>query len=604
MPDRGGGPRGGPGLAARLFLALLVLGPAFAGCSDKGFFVDVPLWKAGYGWEYEEVVFDRTRVDGTTPGALQGEDLDEATETNQTHRLEVFNSTAASVEGIPIYALAVLNRILPPDNETPAEDVWDAWVYSADLNKVEPTYLDWRNQEIQLSGDEGEATEEPSPDATETPTDEAEATEDADQAANEVRRLDWPLTKGREWRHEEAIPMLETMGVFQARAVREYTSRVPAGNFSAIRIDGRVTANDLSQVEDDFHQGLESIGGEVHSVDVDYQTNLNYAYAPDVLNFVYFQQIDRVSLQARGEDEEGNAYDFTFTREVQTTLRLVKFQLLEGLEKPLTFALDVKRGAYTPKPITPASHLAVEILVEQDALNMLDDNDVAYFGLRIFNSSAGEKRLRSPDASFGEVVGQNEFNPAYDHEYLEVLWTFSDILPGEQGTTPTREFLNETSDLVALKGERVPRPGLKVVTATLKLKDQPGSPGQYIYTDSVYYEVYTRGNYTGTRNLTQTPGAIVVMFPVEHTAARLNIRAAIVGAPAPETQCPLFFGECIQVRDAQGRTVTDERTGETMHFESTRLGQFVKGVWRAQYSFGQPGQSVNFEITVRYRPGV
>lgn len=603
--------------AFQVIVALLLAGPMFAGCGNKGFFFDVPLWKAGYGWEYDETVVDSEALRGDLPSIIDEEADANVQYQNNTLRLEVFNATASSVEGIPIYALAVLNRYYADDNETPPDSIWDAWVFSADINKVEPTYLDWRNQEIQLSGVE----EEDAPaDATDDGNglrlrladflfqDEEPAavgTEPGMRPEFEDRRLDWPLEKGHEWRHPEPVPLLAgAEGVFEGVAVKEYTERVPAGNYSAIRIEGKLTADDLSAQEEDVRTSLEAFGGEVDSVDVNYATTYTYGYAPVVLNVVYFQQIDRYSIHARGEDGDGQKYDFTFSKEVVTTRELFKYQLSDGLEKPLTFALDVKRGAYEPKPITPASHLAVEIITSRDAINKAEDEAV-FFGVRIYNSSANEKPLRGPEAKFAQV-GQEHFSPKYDHDMLEVQWTFHNILANNAGIGPETEFLNVTGDTQTLNGEKFDRYGLKTVTATLKLKDTGDGPGQQIFTDIVLFEVYMRTNITGVANATDVPPRppqVNVRFPVEHTATRVTIIGDDKALP-PEGECAhgLGFTDCILARDAGNRPVTDDR-GEPMTFESTRLNQYIKGTWTTTYSPARAGAEVAFDITVRYRAG-
>ena len=601
-----------------LFVALVFAGPMFAGCGDKGFFVDVPLWKAGYGWEYDETVVDSEALKGDLPSLIDEETDANVQYQNNTLRLEVFNATASSVEGIPIYALAVLNRYYPEDNETPPDSVWDAWVFSADINKVEPTYLDWRNQEIQLSG---LSEEEPAAgDATddsgnrlrlldflmfqeEEPI-EGDGSGEGDMRPEfEDRRLDWPLEKGHEWRHPEPVPLLgDADGVFEGRATKQYVQRVPAGNFSSIRIEGKLTADDLSEQEDDVRTSLEAFGGEVDAVNVNYATTYTYAYAPSVLNVVYFQQTDRYSIHARGEDGDGQKYDFTFTKEVITTRDLYKYQLTDGIEKPLTFALDIQRGAYEPKPITPASHLAVEIIATKDAINKAT-GETAFFGVRIYNSTAGEKPLRGPEAKY-PIIGQQHFSPKYDHELLEIQWTFHDILPNNAGIGPETEVANVTGDEQTVNENTFDRYGLKTITATLKLKDTGDGPGQHIFTDAVLYEVYMRTNLTGVLNATdaQRP-QVTVRFPVEHTATRVTIVGDDTSKP-PEAECTIGLGftPCVLANDAGNRRVSDDR-GEPMLFESTRLNQFIKGTWTGIYSPAHASQTIVFDVTVRYRAG-
>lgn len=590
----------------------------FAGCGDKGFFVDVPLWKAGYGWEYDETIVDSEALRGELPSLID-EDADATVQyQNNTLRLEVFNATASSVEGIPIYALAVLNRYYADDNETPPDSVWDAWVFSADINKVEPTYLDWRNQEIQLSGVSEEA---PAANAgnsggndlrlldflsfqEEDPAGGDGSSDPGMRPEFEDRRLDWPLEKGHEWRHAEPVPLLgDADGVFEGRATRQYVQRVPAGNYSSIRIEGKLTADDLSEQEDDVRTSLEAFGGEVDAVNVNYATTYTYAYAPSVLNVVYFQQTDRYSIHARGEDGDGQKYDFTFAKEVKTTRELFKFQLTDGIEKPLTFALDIQRGAYEPKPITPASHLAVEIITSKDALNKADKETV-FLGVRIYNSTAGEKPIRGPEAKYAQV-GQNHFSPKYDHEFLEIQWTFHDILPNNAGIGPETEVANLTGDEQTINENTFDRYGLKTITATLKLKDSGGGPGQHIFTDAVLFEVYMRTNVTGTANATDAPPrpSIQVRFPVEHTATRVTIIGDDPALP-PEAECPIGLGftPCIRANDAGNRPVADDR-GEPMTFESTRLNQYIKGTWTASYGTAHAPQTIVFDVTVRYRAG-
>jgi hypothetical protein len=602
--------------AARLLVALVFAGPMFAGCGDKGFFVDVPLWKAGYGWEYDETIVDSEALRGELPSIIDDEDAErDVNHQNNTVRLEVFNATAASVEGIPIYALAVLNKFYPEDNESAPDSIWDAWVFSADINKVEPTYLDWRNQEIQLSGTESDEPEEQTDDGDNevVPSllhqvlfQEDESSADGAGADSrpefEDRRLDWPLEKDHSWRHPEPIPLLGGAdGVFEGKAVRQYTARVPAGNFSAIRIEGKLTADDLSEQEEDVRTSLEAFGGEVDSVDVNYVSTYTYAYSAQVLNVVYYQQIDRYSIHARGEDGDGQKYDFTFTKEMTTTRELFKFSLVDGIEKPLTFALDIKRGAYEPKPITPASHLAVEIITSVEALNKAEDETV-FFGVRIYNSTAGEKPIRGPESNYA-AVGQGKFAPNYDHDFLEIRWTFHDILPNDAGIGPSTEVRNVTGDTQAINGEAFARYGLKTVTATLKLKDDANGPGQTIFTDIVLFEVYMRTNVTGTQNATDVPptSQIQVKFPVEHTATRVTIVGRDPSVP-PEAECASGFIPCIRALDAGRRGVSDDRT-EPMTFESTRLNQYIKGVWSAVFGPSRAGQSITFDITVRYRAG-
>lgn len=593
-------------LAPPSLLSAVLLAALFAGCGGPSFSVDVSLWKAGFAWEYQEEVLEETRIDGEPPGSVEDFAQEGAVMENRTLRFEVFNSTAASVEGIPIYAMAVLNRLIPDENATePQEEEWDAWVFSADLNYVEPTYLDWRNQEVQLSGDEGGVGESPEP--RESPTDSP--IDDASQfneIRNEHRRLDWPLTKGHEWRHVEPVLALGGLdGVYQARAGRLANFDVPAGRFQAVLVEGTLAPFDISEIEDAIRQSLESQGGQVRSLSFMFRVEFDYAYSDQVKNFVQYEQVQLATLQAAGVDQDGQDYDFTFTQSETMTRRLTTHQLSEGVEKPLSFAIDVKRGIYSPKPITPASHLAVEALVTRQDLNRLDDTAKANLGVRIYNSTAGEKKLRNPESSYPAVVDASQFNPDYDHEMLEVVWVLENI--GAQGQFV--EFHREVQDQLQVTARTFPTAGLKQVRAILKLKDSGTDPGQEIFTDFVYFEVYSRGNLTYERlatNVTGTGPQIFVKFPVEPTATRVYIQATLVGAPQ-DAQCPVPFGgggglDCLRVRDRANRPVTDER-GDRMKFETTRIAQYALGDWTAEYANSAPGQKVTFEVIVRYRPG-
>lgn len=589
-----------PGLLSAVLLASL-----FAGCGGPSFFVDVALWKAGYAWEYQEELLEETRVEGKPPGNVEDFAQEGAVLENRTLRFEVFNSTAASVEGIPIYAMAMLNRLIPDENATEPqeeEETWDAWVFSADLNYVEPTYLDWRNQEVQLSGDEGGVS--PPEEPGQSPADNDSQ---SSEIQNEHRRLDWPLTKGHSWRHVEPVLALGGLdGVYEARALRQVTVDVPAGRFQAVRVEGTLTPFDISEIEDAIRQSLESQGGQVRSVSFLFRVEFEYAYSDQVKNFVDYEQVQRATLQASGVDADGQDYDFTFTQSESATRRLTTHQLSEGAEKPLSFAVDVKRGVYSPKPITPASHLAVEVLATRQDLNRLDETTKANLGVRIYNSTAGEKKLRNPESSYPAVVDPSQFSPKYDHEMLEVVWVLENI----DGRGQFIEFFREAQDQLQLTARKFPTAGLKQVRAILKLRDSGSEPGQEIFTDFVYFEIYSRGNLTYERLATNVSGPgsqILVRFPVEPTATRVYVQGTLVGAPQ-EAQCPVPASgtggglDCLLVRDRAGRTVTDER-GDRMRFETTRVAQYALGDWTVEYRNSAPGQKVTFEIVVRYRPG-
>ncbi|MBI2077772.1 MAG: hypothetical protein HYT80_05285 [Euryarchaeota archaeon] len=587
--------------------AALVVGPAFAGCSGASFTIDLPVWMAGYGWEYEEQETRTSSLSGDAPSNI--EDLEEEegnTVINRTFRMEIFNSTAVSVEGIPIYAAAVLQRFVPDENDTDqqASDFWAAWVYSEQLNFVSPTYVDWRNGEVQLSGADEPAQGGPTAtSSSESPTEEPTATEEEGEVAdptrpeNEQQRFSWPLTKGRSWRNEETIDALGgELGVFEGRARRLASVTVPAGTFSAVRLEGSLEPYDLSEIQAGIKDSLEGSGADVRKISFDFRVEFDYTYSEAVLNFVDYVETQKVTLAASGRDDSGN-FDFTYTQQVRLERRLLKHQLLELVEKPLTFAVDVERGIYSPKPITPASQLAVEILASAQQLNKYSDEKVP-FSIRIYNSTAGEKKLRPPESSFPT---KGDDNPDYNHEELEVVWSIQNI----DARKRFFEFRKEVRDGFTLGGPDFATAGLKQLQATLKLKDTPNLPGQAIFTDSVYFEVYSHTNITYAR-LPQnaTPDQrLRTYFPVEATAARVYVAATIKDQP-PQTVCPTPGPDCLQVADAGGRPVQDQRSQEQMKFETTSLSSFSYGSWRFEVSPSYPGETATFEIVVRYRAGV
>jgi len=297
----------------------------------------------------------------------------------------------------------------------------------------------------------------------------------------------------------------------------------------------------------------------------------------------------------------GGEYDFTFTQIVHIERRLVKHQLLELGEKPLTFAVDVERGIYSPKPITPASQLSLEILASAQGLNKANGEDKTTFSVRIYNSSANEKKIRAPEASF---PAKGDDNPAYNHDELEVVWSFQNI----DARKRFFEFYTDIGDRFVMEGKDFPVSGLKQVQATLKLKDTSSLPGQPIFTDTVSFEVYTHVNLTYARaasNVTTTD-TIIVQWPVEPTAQRVYAVAQLRDVP-PQGQCAVPGGgmnDCLVVSDGGSKRVVDQRSGEPMKFETTSLSNYSYGNWKFEIRPNAPGQTGVFEIVVRYRAGV
>jgi hypothetical protein len=579
-------------LTARLAL-LLFLAPAFSGCSGGGFSVDLDLWHAGYAWEYDETLRDSIEIKGEPPSSLSADEEEGSMQENRTLRVEIFNSTAGSVEGIPIYVAAVQTITIPENNseeggeqEEPTEE-WAVWVYTADFNVVEPTYVEWRNQEVQLSGEEGGVAEG-----------EDEASNDTNnQPQNEARLLDWPLSKNKRWRHIEQVNDLDAEGVYDGRVSGKGSQTVPAGKFDVVRLGGKLAPDDTQDIEDGIADSLESQGGEVDRISFSYSVNYEYSYSEKVLNFVSYKQTIKIVLSAEGKDEDGKAYDFTFTQTKVTERKLATYQLEAGVEKPLTFAVDVERGLYAPKPITPASHLAVEILATSQSVNAGADEKVT-FGVRIYNSTAGEKKLRGPEESYPHV--QSGINaPAYDHSYLEIVWHLDSV----DRRNNLREFRAETSDSLTLKGADFAGHGWKQVRATLQLKNAENTTDPTIFTDFVAFEVYYHGNMTYTRMAQNVSGPDPrVSFPVEPSATRVTVKGLVKDVPA-ELQCPVAgTQDCIRVNDASNRNVQDQRSTR-MEFETTTLGQYQYGTWSAVYNPSQPSQTVTFEVVVRYRVG-
>lgn len=570
---------------SRAAAALIFLVAPFAGCSGPSFFVDVPEWKAGYAWEYEEERIESVEMLGNPPAFLEEEQEEYETLENRTYRLEVFNSTAYSVEGLPIYAVAVLSRVLPDANQSLVQtDFWDAWVYTADLNHAEPTFVDWRTQEVQLSADPGPED----PNATEE--------DNATYPANEDRLLDWPLTRGHRWVNEQFVPGIDDEpGLLTASAQREATVRVPAGSFKAVRLRAVLEPYDTSEIEGQLDDELEADGGRVRALSFRHTITHEYAYAAEVLNLVEHAITTETRVSARGRDGDGNDYDFTFIEKSVTRRELFRYQLLDGAQKPLSFALDVIGGVYSPKPIIAAAHFAVEIVANKPDLNLVS-SDSATFGVRIYNSTAGEKPLRAREASFPEVASASA---EYDHDQLEILWSLQWLdIAGR-----FREFKNLTGDTASIAASELLQGGLKQIEATLKLKDSARGRGQEIFTDTVLFEVFYHANLTYTRAATNvTPNELVsVRFPVEPSSKNVRVNATVQGAP-PEAQCAVAGSQdCLRVADGANVNVPDGRS-DRMRFETMEPTRYTPGSWRASYQPSAPGQAVLFEVRVRYGP--
>lgn len=580
------------GLHGRLAFLLILL-PSFAGCSGGDFRVDADVWHAGYAWEYDETVRDQIRVDGEAPAGLDAEDQEQDQQENRTLRVEVFNSTANSVEGIPIYAAAVLVTTIPANASEPEDDgsepteAWSVWVYTADFNVVNPTYVDWRNQEVQLSGSEGGVAREG----------EAPANDTNNQPENEQRLLDWPLSKNKRWRHAERVADLEADGVFDGRVVGKASQTTPAGRFDVVRLSGTLAPLDTDTIAAAIRESLEGQGSEVDRLAFTYSVKYDYSYSDRVLNLVHYREVVQIRLSAEGEDADGADFDFTFTQTRTTERRLSTYQLDAGVEKPLTFALDVAQGLYAPKPITPATHLAVEILASTQGVNGAGDEKVT-FGVRIYNSTAGEKKLRAPDADYPFVMA-SQAAPDYDHGYLEVVWGIDSV----DRNNNLHEFKSVTADSLTLKSSDFPTQGWKQVRATLRLKDAQNTTDPTIFMDAVAFEVYYHANLTATRPAENVSGPDPrVGFPVQPSASRVTIKAAVEDLP-PDLQCAVSgSSDCIQVIDASNRPVPDQRSNR-MEFETTSLGSFQHGTWHATYRPSAPGNVVTFEVVVRYRTG-
>jgi hypothetical protein len=570
---------------------LLMLVPAFAGCNAKNFTVELPLWQAGYAWEYNEKTVKSTAVDGTAPSFAQ--DIGDTGEQqhNSTRRIEVFNATAASVEGIPIYATAVLQRTIPDNsshNSTEkAIDVWDAWVFTADLNYAEPTYVDWRNQEVQLSGEQGGVSKDASQAHNDT----------NNQPQNEQRMLDWPLTRGHAWRHEERVLALDAPGVYKGQVTGIGNVRTPAGTFESVRLRGTIEPLDTAELQKGIRASLESQGAKIDKLDFQYSMRTTYAYAAKVMNLVQSESVQTVRLKASGSEKAGKEFDFTFTETTTTSRVLATFQTEQGVEKPLTFGQEVKRGTYAPKPITPASHLAVEILATTQGINTAVGDKVT-FGVRIYNSTAGEKKLRAADQSYPKEAAETSFEPKYDHGYLEIVWQFDSV----DRRNNLHSFKGVTADKVTMGAKDFPTHGWKQVRASLRLKNSDNTTDPIIFTDYVAFEVYYHFNKSYARAAQNVTDRSIVLFQVEPSATRVTIFGNVQSTPA-DVQCPIKGSQdCLRVTDAGNKQVVDDRS-ESMKFETTRVGQYALGAWKVEYSPGAPGQTVTFEIIVRYRLG-
>lgn len=566
-----------------LAAALLLLPASLAGCTAPNFRVDVGEWRAGFAWEYDEKRRDSVELTGTPPSFMDLEEEAGERLENRTFRLEVFNSTALSVEGLPIYAVGVLSRVHPDENQSITQtDFWDAWVYTKDLNVAQPTFLDWRTEEVQLSSD--------------APTEEANASREGTEAfpAEENRLLDWPLTRGHRWVHEEDVPGLEgEPGLLHGVVQREATVRVPAGSFRAVRLHALLEPFDTSEVEGRVKEDLEAQGGRVQRLSFQHTVTHDYAYSREVVNFVQQTIQQETAITARGRDGDGNEYDFVFRERAIIERSLARYQVVAGSEKPLSFALDIKRGVYLPRPIIPAAHFAVEIVSNRGAINFAAAES-ANLAVRIYNSSAGEEPLRGRESEYPKVAAGN---PEYDHDLLEVRWS----LQTEDLAGRFREYKSFVGDSAVVGAPDLTQAGLKQVQATLKLKDSPRGPGQEIFTDTILFEAFYHANLSFLRaatNVTPNQG-ITVRFPVEMSWRSVRVNASVQNAP-PEAQCAVGgSGDCLRVSDGANKNVQDQRS-ERMRFEAAPAAGLAPGSWRAEYTPSTPGQTVVFEVQVRY----
>lgn len=549
----------------------LLLATALAGCGGT-FEVAKPEWKAGHQWLFESRRETASDVDGKVPPDLRKEmELGPPQYDNRSVRLEIFNASGRSVERLPIYVGAVQTSDLgsppaspPLGNAVSLPGRWSIQVFNAaTLNPVRPVYESWSTGEVQLVDDRTNGS----------------------RVAHEDEWFRFPLKKGQSWLAAQDLEDLNRgAGTAQTKVLKMERRRVPAGDFDAVRLRESTSPQSTREVESQLRAALEAKGYEVDSVRVTFTGYRLYWFAPDVRWLV--EQVDQsgATIAVKGKDAEGASFDFTFYSRESTHEVLIKYELGIGPERPFTFAQEILTGTYVPRPITPTSHLAVEVLADQPRANDARNQETS-FQVRVFNSTAGEKLLRPAESRY-PVAG--EPSQRYDHSALRVNWTFE--ASGPNGWTVRHAA---TGDDVRLSAGELGGAGLKRVSVALIDQATDG----LVSDDEVFFDVdWSRAVSINATTDNVTYEGVNTHFPVAFGAQSVN-------ASVRWSDATPHAGLSLRVYDDEGDRVDDE-DDSAARFSSTKVATKARGTWEAWarelFPPTLPGTMYTISVTVRY----
>lgn len=538
-----------------LVLALL-LGTIFAGCGGKDFEEGAPTWSAGYRWEWNVQLETAEDFEGTLPGFLEGEAPEPIGDScEQTERLEIFNTSVVSTEGFPLYAGGLLTTAAQTEGR--CRDLgWEPVFFTRqEINPVEPVHTSYGEGVVSVADDD----DEPRP-------------------THETRLFRFPLRNGESWTQRDSTDLATTT----FRVVKQEGRDAPAGHFEAIRLFASLSLDDQDELEDEIRAFFRSQGASLDQLEVDIGRRSTYWYSGQVAYLVEEESLEGQFIHAAGTDDDGKAFDFTY-RDVEIARRqLTKYEHTPGPERPLSFLNELV--GYEPPPITPLAHFVAEVVADQNGINAAEEES-AVFGIRIFNTTAGEKRLR-PDTDPYAAVGSAE---NFDRDRFSTNWTFSRLT--SDGLVVVKTGLHGAT--VQLSTADLGGPGR--ITAEVTLIDKERNVE--LSSDQAHFEVYWAGRLAVTATADNATQAQVY----DHFGADAGVE--FVRAQMEFSDANTHPLGSLRVYDAAGLRVSDE-SGQSATFFSEQLDDYATGSWQVRWV--EPGIVVGteyrFDVDVGYRP--
>lgn len=348
-----------------LLLLLTLLIPAFAGCTGNGapFNVDAPQWAAGYAFAY--------RIDGhySYDAKQDGNRDQESGEIGpDVQVIEVLNTTLLGGKE-PAYLVAVGRGELD-DPQSRGLHVQLSGVRKDDLAfiRLRVDAASNCNEGTCINTIQGVAP----------------------LAAPDDVYLDFPLTRGKTWAGIAGDYDGEGFGdemtglefVTTARAVGRRAIDTPTGRINAIQVDVTTTPTNTDEFLSNVRKQLEAEGGRLDSIGLDASTRTRLWYSPDHLVVVKSETVSTQSAHARGRNEDGKKFDFSFTGNSRINQALTGAKLVPRAERDLAYAARLLFGQtplLDPSGLSPVPiDYSLDLTASKTRVNAADAENVSF----------------------------------------------------------------------------------------------------------------------------------------------------------------------------------------------------------------------------------